>query len=292
MAHNDSKIQGGANKLKNGVGNVTRHAAASPFMEGLERLGYVVRGVVYGIIGLLALQVVLGGGSKLTDTQGAIGALGSTPLGHLLLYVILAGLVGYGLWGLIRAIVDPQHNGTDAKGIGQRLGFAVSGISYLALAFATFNLIRGTSVAQNGAQTTQLQQTAGTILSKPWGVWVLGLVALVMIGVGLLQVYQGLRRDFDQQFKPYSLTSNQRKWISRLGRFGAVARGLVFTLIGVFLFLSAYHKDASLAKGIDGVLASILHQPFGPWLLGIVALGLIAFGIYSALSGLWLRLKR
>ena len=288
----NSRLQGSTDHLKEGVKKAARDATTSALMEDLERLGYVVRGVVYGVIGLLALQVVVGGGGKLTDTQGAIGALGSTPLGSVLLYGILAGLVGYGLWGLIRAVVDPLHKGRDAKGIAQRVGFAVSGISYLLLALATFNLIRGTSVAQNGAQTAQLQQTAGTILSKPWGAWVIGLVALIIIGLGLLQMYQGVRRDFDQQFNPYALNSNQRKWISRLGRFGAAARGLVFTLIGLFLLLAAYHKDPSLAKGIDGVLASILHQPYGLWLLGIVALGLIAFGIYSALSGFWLRLKR
>ena len=289
---NNSKIQGSTDNLKKGVKKVTNDATTSLFLEGLVRLGYVVRGLVYGVIGLLALQVVVGGGGKLTDTQGAIGALSKTPLGNILLYVILAGLLGYGLWGLVRAVVDPQRKGKDTKGIAQRVGFAVSGISYLALALATFNLIRGTSVAQNSAQTDQIQQTAGSILSKPWGIWVVGFVALIIIGIGLLQIYQGVRRDFDQQFKPYALNSNQQKWISRLGRFGAAARGLVFTLIGVFLFLAAYHKDPSLAKGSDGVLASILHQPFGPWLLGIVALGLIAFGIYSALSGFWLRLKR
>ena len=78
----------------------------------------------------------------------------------------------------------------------------------------------------------------------------------------------------------------------RLGRFGTAARGLVFTLIGVFLFLAAYQHDPSRAQGIDGALAALLRQPSGPWLLGIVALGLIAFGFYSALSGVWLRLKR
>jgi hypothetical protein len=262
-------------------------------METLLRLGYLVRGVVYGVIGLLALQVVLGGGGTLTDTQGAIAIMGGTPLGGILLYAILAGLVGYGLWGLIRAIVDPLHKGTDAKGIAERIGYVISGISYLLLALATYNLITGrASAAHNGAQTAQTQQTVGTILTQPWGAWVVGLVALIIIGAGLLQIYQGVQRNFNQQFSSYALSSNQQKWIVRLGRFGAAARGLVFTLIGIFLFLAAYNNDPSRAKGIEGVLASILQQPYGLWLLAIVALGLIAFGIYSALSGFWLRLKR
>jgi multidrug transporter EmrE-like cation transporter len=262
-------------------------------METLLRLGYLVRGVVYGVIGLLALQVVLGGGGALTDTQGAIAFMGGTPLGDILLYAILAGLVGYGLWGLIRAIVDPLHKGTDAKGIAERIGYVISGISYLLLALATYNLITGrASAAHSGAQTAQTQQTVGTILTQPWGAWVVALVALIIIGAGLLQIYQGVQRNFNRQFSSYTLNSNQQKWIVRLGRFGAAARGLVFTLIGFFLFLAAYHNDPSRAQGIEGVLASILRQPYGLWLLGIVALGLIAFGIYSALSGFWLRLKR
>lgn len=165
----NSKIQGSTNNFKEGVKKGARDATTSPFMEALERLGYMVRGLVYGVIGLLALKVVLGGGGSITDTQGAIAALGKAPLGGILLYVILVGLVGYGLWGLIRAVVDPLHKGRDAKGIAERVGFAISGISYLLLGLATFNLIRGAaSGAHNGAQTAQIQQTAGTILSKPW----------------------------------------------------------------------------------------------------------------------------
>ena len=107
-----------------------------------------------------------------------------------------------------------------------------------------------------------------------------------------MYVAQGLRGDFDRVLEPYALNSNQRTWLERLGRFGIAARGVVYALVGVFLFLAAYRHDPSQAQGINGVLAALLQQPYGPWLLGIVALGLIAFGIYSAASGIWLRYKR
>jgi uncharacterized membrane protein len=262
-------------------------------METLMRLGYVARGLVYGVIGALAFQVALGVGGALADPQGAIVALGKTPLGGTVLYGVLVGLIGYALWGIIRGVFDPLHKGADAKGIAERVGFAVSGLSYMLLAFATYGLITGgTAAAHNGAQTAQTQQTAGSILSKSWGPWVVGLAAVIAIGIGLLQMFKGLRPNFERQFQPYALSSNQRKWIDRLGRFGTAARGVVFTLVGMFLFLAAYHHDPSQAKGIDAVLAALLGQPYGPWLLGVVALGLVAFGIYSAMSGLWLRFKR
>lgn len=288
-----SGIRTGTNNLKTEAKKVVSKPTTSPLMETLMRLGYVVRGVVYGVIGLLALLLATGRGGALTDTQGAIAVVGKMPFGKVLLVVILAGLVGYGLWGLIRAVVDPLHKGTDAKGIAERIGYAISGISYLLLGLATFRLMTGgASAAHNGAQTAQTQQTVGSLLSKPWGVWVIALVGLIITGAGLLQVYQGVGPHFKEQFKPYALSASQRKWIDRLGRFGIAARGLLFTMIGIFLLLAAYHHDPKRAQGIDGVLASLLHQPYGPWLLGIVALGLVAFGIYSVLSGVWLRLQR
>lgn len=289
----NSKIRDPIVSLKQDVQHVARHSATSPFMESLMRLGYLARGLVYGIIGLLALQVVLGRGGALTDTQGAIVALGKSPLGSAMLVLVLVGLVGYGLWGLVRAIADPLHEGTDAAGIAERIGNGLSGISYLLLALLTYGLITGgASAAQSGAQTAQLQQFAGTILSKPWGQWVIALLAVIVIGVGLLQIYQGFHPDFGLQFKSYALSGQQRKWIERMGRFGAAARGLVFSLIGFFLGQAAANNDPSRAKGIEGVLASILGQPFGPVLLGVVAVGLIAFGVFSGLSGVWLRFKR
>jgi hypothetical protein len=262
-------------------------------MEYMLRLGYVVRGLLYGVIGLLALQVVMGVGGRFTDAQGAIAFIGQSALGNILLYAVLVGLIGYGLWGLIRAAVDPLHKGTDTKGVLARVGYAVSGVSYLFLAFATWNLIKGqATAAHSGAQAAQTQQLAGSLMAKPWGVWVVALIGLIVIAAGLVQIYQGFSATFDRQYNAYALNSNQRKWMVRLGRFGVAARGVVFTLIGIFLFLAAYKHDPSQAQGIDGTLAALLHQPYGPLMLGIVALGLIAFGLYSALSGVWLRLKR
>src|SRR5262249_53195703 len=133
------------------------------------------------------------------------------------------------------------------------------------------------------------QQTTASILLQPWGQWIVGIAAAVVTGWGVMQIIQGLSRTFDQQFQPYVLS---RKWVERLGQFGTAARGLVFTLIGMFLFLATFHRDPSQARGIDGVLTALLHQPYGPWLLGVVALGLLAFGVYSVIGGISLRFKR
>ncbi len=156
-----------------------------------------------------------------------------------------------------------------------------------------YNTIRGAAAgAKNGTQGQQLQHTAGTLLSKPWGPWVVGLAGVVVIGIGIVQIVKATGRNFDQQFQAFELSPEHRRWIDRIGRFGTAARGVVFALIGVFLFQAAYFHDPHKAKGMDGVLASLLQQPYGLWLLGIVAVGLIAFAVYSALSAVWLRLPK
>ena len=287
------RMQQGANNLKQEGKRAVKNVAATPLMETLMRVGYIVRGLVYGMIGVLALQVATGTGGSLNDPQGAIAALGKTSLGSVVLYAILIGLVGYALWGFIRAIADPLHKGSDAKGTVMRIGYAVSGVSYLLLAVATYGLITGgSSAARNGAQTSQTQQTAASILTKPWGPAAVAIVGIIIIVVGAIQVFQGINDTFDKQFDPYALTPHQRTWIDRLGRFGTAARGVVFTMVGLFLFSAGYNHNATQARGIDGVLSALLHQPSGPWLLGVVALGLIAFGIYSGMSGILLRFKR
>jgi hypothetical protein len=273
--------------------DVANKVTTNPLTEHLMRLGYIARGLVYGVIGLLALKVALGESSRAADQQGAIAAMGDTPLGKTLLYVVFVGLIGYALWGVIRALLDPLHKGTEPKGIVERVAYAVSGVSYGVLAYSTYRLLTNNSPANTTpSQTAKTQKTAASLLDKSWGPWVVGLIGLVVIGAGLVQIGRGIQRDFDRQFKPYALSRNRRQWIDRIGRFGTVARGIVFLMIGLFLTLAAYHHDPQRAQGIAGVLTDLLHQPYGPWLLGVVALGLIAFGFYSGICGWWLRLKR
>ena len=280
----NSGIRRNAGNLKQEGKHIVRAAATSPLMEKLIRLGYVARGVVWGVIGLLAFQVATGNGGKITDQQGAIAAVGNTPVGRVLLYVMLIGLVGYALWGLIRAAVNPLHVSHNAKGIAERLGYLVSGISYGLLAVATYGLITAKApAATGGAQGAQTQQTTASILTQPWGPEVVALAGAIVIGVGLVHLYTAFRRRFNPQFQLALRTLNARKWLERLGRFGTAARGVVFTLIGVYLLQAGIQHNASRAQGIDGVLTALLHQPYGPWLLAVVAAGLIAFGIYSAM---------
>jgi len=267
--------------------------AFSRISENLARMGYGARGLIYGVIGILAIGVALGISGSLQDPQGAIAAIGKNLFGRILLGVVLIGLIGYVLWGLIRAFLDPLHKGKDFKGILERTGYFISAVAYGILIFPTYNYIfSNPNAAQSGAQVIQLRNIISTIFLIPFGKYIVGIIGVLVLIVGLYQVYQGLRTNFDKQIKPYALTPKQIKVVKTFGRFGTLARAVVFALIGIFLIFAAYQSNSADVKGIDGALLILLHQPYGHLLLGIVAAGLIAFGCYSLLSAFWFKFRR
>ena len=265
----------------------------NPVVENLTRVGYGARGLIYFIIGLLAIMIIFGFSKGLQDQQGAIAFIGQNIFGLILLGIVLIGLVGYSLWGLIRAFVDPLHKGKSFKGILERTGFFISSVAYAILIIPTYNFIFGMpNGAENGAQIIQFREIINNIFLIPFGKWIVFIIGLAFLGTGFFQIYLGLRHNFDKQIKPYALNAKQIKIIKTIGRFGTLARAVVFSLIGALLLFAAYRSNSLKVRGIDGALLVLMNQPYGSLLLGIIAIGLIALGIYSLLSGLWFKLKK
>lgn len=274
--------------IKAGVKKAGKEAVTSPLMEALTRLGYGVRGIIYITMGLLAVRVALGKGGALASPQGAIAAIGRQPAGLILLWVILAGIISYSVWGVVRAIWDPLHKGHDMKGLVTRLGYLASAFGYAFLAYTTYGYIKGVSRSTNGSQT----QLLTSVMAMPMGRWAIGLVGLIVLAVGLYQISLGFKAGFERQFQVYALTPKEVKLATNMGRFGTAARGLVFAVLGGLIALAAYNANPKQPVGMDAALAALRHQPYGVWLLGIVAVGLVAFGAYSMLSAAWFRFRR
>jgi hypothetical protein len=274
--------------IKAGVKKAGQKAVSSPLIEALTRLGYGVRGIIYIVMGLLAVRVALGKGGALASPQGAIAAIGKQPAGMILLWVILVGVISYSVWGVVRAIWDPLHKGHDLKGLLTRLGYLASAFGYAFLAYTTYGYLKGVSRSSSGSQT----QLLTSVMAMPLGRWAIGLTGLIVLAVGLYQITLGFKAGFERQFQIYALTPKQVKLAKDMGRFGTVARGVVFALVGILIFLAAYNANPKQPVGMDAALATLLHQPYGIWLLGIVAVGLVAFGAYSMLSAAWFRFRR
>jgi hypothetical protein len=201
----------------------------SPLVEALTRFGYGVRGLIYIVMGLLAVQVTLGKGGTLASPQGAIAAIGKQSAGLLLLWIVLVGLISYSMWGVVRAVMDPLHKGHDAKGLLARFGFLTSAFGYAILIFPTYGYITGASKTANGSGT---QKFIATIMAMPWGRWTIGILGLVVLLGGLYQIYLGFSAGFERQFQTYALSPKEVKLATDVGRFGTSARGVVLAVVG------------------------------------------------------------
>jgi Domain of Unknown Function (DUF1206) len=248
----------------------------STVFEVLSRAGFVARGLIYGIIGLFAFEVAVSDTGKLTNQQGAIQTVASQPLGEFLLVLLAIGLGGYAIWRLFRAALG--HGPEDADSTLERLGGLGSGLVYGGLCIASIKLLTGSSAA--GPSSKPDQTTAG-VFDWPAGRWLVGLAGVVMLGVAAYQFLKGVRRTFLEELKTGEMSAGLETWVTWIGTFGHVARAVVFGLVGWFLLKAAYEFEAREAVGLDGALTKVLKAEYGPWLLGFVAAGLIAFGVYS-----------
>ncbi len=251
---------------------------ARPWVERLARLGYGAKGVVYLLVGGLAILAALGRGGKKTSAAGALATIAGQPLGKLLLAVLALGLAGYALWCLVQGSLDPEHKGTDAKGLAKRLGYVLSGLAYAGLALAAVRILRGGAGAGKSGST---QDWTARLLAQPLGQWLVAAVGAVIIAVGLNTLYIASKGTFRDKLKLAQMSAAEQTWATRMGKIGLMARAVVSGLIGWFLIRAALFADPNQARGLDGALKVLAQQSHGRWLLGAVAVGLAAYGVYS-----------
>jgi hypothetical protein len=278
-------IQHGASEAK----AAARGAATSQPVIWLARLGYAVRGLVYLIIGALAVKLAVGAGGTATDQHGALQAISHEPFGKFLLIIVAIGLIGYALWKLIEALFDPDGAGHGAKGMASRIGNAAVGVAYASLALGAISIITGSG---NGGKSSNAstQDWTARLLHEPFGVFLVVILGLIVLAVAASLFYRAYAADFRKRLNLTSLSPQWRNWAILAGRLGYAALGVVYGIVGIFLIVAAVSKNASQAKGLSGALLVLMQQPFGTFLLAVVALGLLAYGLYSFVEARYRRL--
>ncbi|MBA3316510.1 MAG: DUF1206 domain-containing protein [Gemmatimonadales bacterium] len=258
---------------------MTGSAEAGVWIERLARAGFAANGVVYLLIGVLAFMAAAGQGGDTTGTHGALEVLLRQPLGRYLLGLLAAGLFGYALWRIIAAIADPESGGRAAWKRGfVRLGYAGSAIVHAALGWEAARLALGRS--GTGGDDAAQDRTA-QLMALPWGQWLVALAAAGVAGYGITQIVRGLRGDIDKHLALGRLGPDERRLVVRAARIGMVARGAVFVIMGLFLVTASLERDPSEAGGLGEALRALRDQPYAPYLLGGVGLGLAAYGAFQ-----------
>jgi hypothetical protein len=260
-----------------GLERLAHEATRGGWVQRCARVGYAAKGAVYAIIGVLAVQVALGEGGRMTDSKGALTSVAQQPFGAALLALLALGLVGFVVWRFVQAFVDPEHKGTKPKGLLVRGMYLLSGLIYAGLALNALQLVVG-SARRGGGRSTQ--GWTARLLEQPFGQVLVALVGLVIIGYALQQIHVAWKRKFLRKLDLSRLAPSHRDLATQVSRFGLAARGVVFLVIGVFFVRSALHANAREAKGLGEALATLSRQPEGDLLLGAVAAGLVAYAVY------------
>ncbi|MTH53517.1 DUF1206 domain-containing protein [Bacillus mangrovi] len=255
---------------------------SKPWIRRLGRSGYMAQGLVYGLIGVLAFMAAIGAGGQTTGTSGMLQTLAGMPFGEILLWIIGIGLIGYSIWSIVKSIADAEGKGSDAKGIITRIGYLVSAIIYGGIAFTAIKTAAGGASSGGGGSE---QTISAQLLSQPYGQWIIGAIGAIIIGYGIYEFASGYKEKFMSKFKAGEMSMHERKLARRSGKMGLMARGIVLGMIGAFFIQTAVTADPSQSKGLDGALSELSNQPYGQWLLGIVAFGLILYGIYGIIRG-------
>jgi Domain of Unknown Function (DUF1206) len=255
-----------------------REVEEGGWREVVARVGLIAKGVSFALVGVLAIKLAVGDGGKATSRQGALSTIADEGVGKVVLVLLALGFAGYALWRFADAAFGPSHEDDDgAKKIGKRLGYAGRGLIYAALTYTTVKLLVDAGSQQS--QNREARKATAEILDWPAGTWLVGIVGVCLIGAGAFNAYRGATKKFLEHWRE-NLGESARRWGTRAGVVGLLARCVVFTLIGIFVVKAAAEYDPKEAIGLDGALQKLAGQGHGQVLLGLVAAGLLAYAVF------------
>jgi hypothetical protein len=256
-------------------------AGNSDALEHLARIGLIAYGVVHLLVAWLALQLAWGGGAGSADQSGAMATLASKPFGKPLLWVLAIGLIALAVWQLaelLRYVPGLRGSGkTKKKAVTGSVKSVAKAVVYAVLAVTAIRFASGGGQSSSGQQ----QQTVAGVFGWPAGRFLVGVAALVLIGIGIYHVRKGITKHFLKEIDTAKAPASQRRVIERLGQVGYPAKGVALALVGVLLGWAAITFDPAKASGLDGAMRTLLDAPFGKVLLTLVALGIAAFGVFA-----------
>jgi hypothetical protein len=254
-----------------------KEVARGPVGRGLARWGLVSKGALYVLVGAIAAHVSVGGGERLRDREGALAAVADNWLGNALVLLLAIGLAGYAAWRLAQGVLGRPLEGGEKEGWPKRIGYFARAGWYLVLLGAAISILAG---AHESGGSGQEDRYTARVLELPLGRWIVGGVGLAILGAAGFNVWRAVTRGFRKKLKLRKMSDVEERVFTVIGVVGHLARGVVFGLIGFFLVRAAWQYDPKETVGLDGALAEVLRADYGDTLLGIVSMGLIAYGLY------------
>ncbi|MFB7934298.1 MULTISPECIES: DUF1206 domain-containing protein [Streptomyces] len=264
-----------------------RRAAKGSVTEGAARAGFAARGVIYLLVGALALQIAFGDTKEQADRGGALAAISQKPFGAVLLWALGIGLVGMALWRLSEVVFGSV--GKDGRSARKRLMAAVRCVFYAFVAYSVLSFAASRHQSGGGSSDQQSRDATARALELPGGQWLVGAAGLAIVAAGGWIGVRAVLRKYHDKLRLGQMGPRTRRLVDVTGVAGGAARGLVFAVAGVFAVRAAIDYEPDKAKGLDDTLRAFADTPLGPWLLVGVAAGLVLFGVFSFAMARWRR---
>lgn len=263
---------------------MTLHGRRTEVLHTLGRVGFTARGVIYLLIGYLALRIAFGHGGAQADRQGALHRVAGQPFGTAMLWLLAAGFACMALWRGWTALLNPGGR----KKPGGRLADGARAVFYASVSWGTAAYAAG--VGGGSGSDKKSQDWTANALGLPGGRFLVAAAGLVLVGAGVTIAVRAVQQRFLRKLDTVTMHERTRQAVTALGVGGNGARGLVYSAAGVFVLVAAIRFDPHRAKGMDATLRVFSRTPAGPWLLVLVAVGLVLFGGFSFASARWRRL--
>jgi hypothetical protein len=243
------------------------------------------RGVLYGLIGVIALEIAFGSTKQQADKTGALRLVGQNAFGEIVLWLLAVGFAGMALWQAAQAGWGAP--GRDGKKATARVAAGAKAVVYAVITFSILKYAIGLGAPPSSDKESQ--DLTAKVLHYPGGQALIVIIGIALVAGGGYLAFQAWRKKFAENLDLDSVSSGTRTTVLALGQAGGIARGVVFVTAGVFLIIAGADAQPGQAKGVDSALRSLARTPLGPWLLAAVAAGLVVFGAYSCCEARWRR---
>lgn len=238
----------------------------------IQTVGLAAKGIVYSMIGALTALAAFDMGGQKAGRSEIIHFLQQQPFGNFLLYLLAVGILAYALWRFYTAIADAKREGTGKKALAKRFGYFCSGLVYSVFGITIFTTTWG------GGSGSNQQYVVEQVLNKPFGPFLIGLIGVIIIGVGIFQIHKGYSNKYLQDLNPGY--GGHKSMIRKAGKFGFMARGVIFAILGYFVLRAGVTHNAEMIRSIQGAFSFLQQQSYGTLLMGVIAIGMLAYGVF------------
>lgn len=247
-------------------------------IKNMARTGFVAKGVVYGIIGILTFKAAFDMGGQKAGQLAVLEFLEKQTFGNILLILMALGLACYAAWRFIQAVKDPENIGDDKKGKAKRVAFFCSGLLYLGFGVIAALKAFGSSSAASGSSGSAQKSS---FLASETGLWIIGIVGVGVIVAGIFQFVKAYKNDYYKKLGLAALNEKKKRdSIKKTAQFGLASRGVILLIIGFFAIQAAVNSNPSQIKTTQEAFAVIQETSYGAWLMGLVAAGMVAYAVY------------